>query len=342
MILELVSLLFTLIFIVAASELFTNGIEWLGQRLQLSEGVVGSVLAAVGTALPETLIPIVALVFFSRQHGAEVGIGAIAGAPFMLSTLTLGLCGLACFIFTMTGRRKSGLEIKRAVIKRDLKFFIVSYTLALLGSFLPPGPGLRTVLAIGITLIYPYYLWVSFRHEGEVGEEPEGLYLDRIFKVGSKRLRLIVPQIVLGVAGITGGAYMFIKCIQDLSDDFNISPLILSLIVSPIATELPEKINSVLWLRNSKDTLALGNVTGALVFQSCFPVAFGVAFTSWHLGASTMLSGIVAVSSACLYLALLHAGRLRPVHLIFGVVAYGCTIAAILNMGIAGTGRPHI
>jgi cation:H+ antiporter len=175
-----------------------------------------------------------------------------------------------------------------------------------------------------------------------VGEEPEGLYLDRVFKVGSKRLRLIVPQIVLGVAGITGGAYMFIKCIQDLSDDFNISPLILSLIVSPIATELPEKINSVLWLRNSKDTLALGNVTGALVFQSCFPVAFGVAFTSWHLGASTMLSGIVAVSSACIYLALLQAGRLRPAHLILGMAAYGCTIAAILNMGIAGTGRPHI
>lgn len=334
MIFELVSLLFTLIFIVAASELFTNGIEWLGQRLQLSEGVVGSVLAAVGTALPETLIPIVALVFFREQHGAEVGIGAIAGAPFMLSTLTLGLCGLACFIFTMTGRRKAGLEIKRGVIKRDLKFFIVAYSLALLGSFLPPWPLLRIALAICMVLIYPYYLYVSFRHEGEVGEEPEGLYLDRIFKKGNQRLRLILPQIVLGLCGISGGAYLFIKCIDALSDDFNISPLILSLIVSPIATELPEKINSVLWLRSNKDTLALGNVTGALVFQSCFPVAFGVAFTSWNLGASTRLSGVVAISSAILFLSLLNAGRLRPAHLCVGVLFYAATITAILNMGI--------
>lgn len=67
MILDLVILIFTLIFIVACSELFTNGIEWLGQRLQLSEGVVGSVLAAVGTALPETLIPVVALIFFLKS-----------------------------------------------------------------------------------------------------------------------------------------------------------------------------------------------------------------------------------------------------------------------------------
>ena len=94
-VIEIVSLVLTLVFIVASAELFTNGIEWLGQRLQLSEGVVGSVLAAVGTALPETLIPVVALIFFSKQHGVEVGIGAIAGAPFMLSTLTLGICGIA-------------------------------------------------------------------------------------------------------------------------------------------------------------------------------------------------------------------------------------------------------
>src|SRR5215468_3500241 len=88
-----------LVVIVLAAELFTNGIEWLGQRLHLSEGVVGSVLAAVGTALPETLIPFVAVLFYGSRQGHEVGIGAIAGAPFMLSTLTLSLCGLSMWYY---------------------------------------------------------------------------------------------------------------------------------------------------------------------------------------------------------------------------------------------------
>ncbi|MFA6209422.1 MAG: hypothetical protein WCT03_03530 [Candidatus Obscuribacterales bacterium] len=340
-VIEIVSLVLTLVFIVASAELFTNGIEWLGQRLQLSEGVVGSVLAAVGTALPETLIPIVALIFFSGQHGVEVGIGAIAGAPFMLSTLTLGLCGIACLVFTATKRRKPGLEIKKAVIKRDLKFFILAYSLALLGTLLPAVPVLRYILAAALVLIYPYYLFICFRHEGEVGECPESLHFDRLFKLGSERLTLIIPQIFVALAGILSGAYFFVECIQNLSDDFNISPLVLSLIVTPIATELPEKINSVLWLRGNKDTLAIGNVSGALVFQSCFPVAFGVAFTNWNLDHGTLLSGCVAVVFASIYLALLSFGRLKPEHLVFGAIAYVATVSTIIHIAPVMPPRLH-
>ena len=54
-------LISSLVVILAGAELFTNGIEWIGEGFGLSEGAVGSVLAAVGTALPETLLPIVAI-----------------------------------------------------------------------------------------------------------------------------------------------------------------------------------------------------------------------------------------------------------------------------------------
>lgn len=335
MIFEIVILLITLVLIVASSELFTNGVEWLGQRLNLSEGVVGFVLAAVGTALPETLIPIVALVFYGQEHGAEVGVGAIAGAPFMLSTLTLGLCGLTCLLCTASGRRQPGVSVRGAVIRRDLKFFIVAYSIALAASFLPGDPSLkilRSMVAVLLVLIYPYYLYVSFRHVGEVGVEPEKLYLDRLVKIGSRRLRLIIPQIVIGLAGITGGAYVFVHYIQEVAHHFGVPPLLLSMLVSPIATEAPEKINSIIWLRAKKDTLAIGNVTGALVFQSCFPVAFGVAFTAWTLDLGTFISGVVAVVSASAYLLLLRAEKLKPGHLLCGMFVYIGTITAIVSL----------
>jgi Ca2+/Na+ antiporter len=50
-----------LLAIVVAAAIFTNAVEILGGRLNLGDGAVGSVLAAVGTALPETMIPIVAV-----------------------------------------------------------------------------------------------------------------------------------------------------------------------------------------------------------------------------------------------------------------------------------------
>ena len=50
-----------LVVILAASELFTNALEHLGEKLGISEGVTGSLFAAIGTALPETTVPIIAL-----------------------------------------------------------------------------------------------------------------------------------------------------------------------------------------------------------------------------------------------------------------------------------------
>jgi cation:H+ antiporter len=167
-----------------------------------------------------------------------------------------------------------------------------------------------------------------------MGVAPEKLYLDRLVKIGPLRLRLIIPQILIGLAGITGGAYVFVYYIQNVAHHFGVPPLLLSMLVSPIATEAPEKINSILWLRAKKDTLAIGNVTGALVFQSCFPVAFGVAFTAWNLDLGTFLSGVVAIASAFSYFWLLKLDRLKPGNLLCGMFIYVGTLAAIISFGL--------
>jgi len=73
---------------------------------------------------------------------------------------------------------------------------------------------------------------------------------------------------------------------------------VLSLVITPIATELPEKFNSVLWVRQGKDTLALGNISGAMVFQSSIPTAIGLVFTSWDLDGRALVGVLVALVSA--------------------------------------------
>jgi cation:H+ antiporter len=340
MIFELGVLLVSLVVIVAAAELFTNGIEWLGQRLELSEGVVGSVLAAVGTALPETLIPIVAVVCFGQRHGDEVGIGAIAGAPFMLSTLTLGLCGIAGLMFLKSGKRTKELTYNSVVMSRDLKFFILAYSIGLLTAALTTHQVAKYVMAGLILMIYPIYLYFTFKSSGDVGEEPEQLYLDRILKKGSNRLRFILPQVLLGLLGIVAGAYFFVDYIQDIAEDIGFPPLVLSLIVCPIATELPEKVNSILWIRQGKDTLAMGNVTGAMVFQSCIPVAFGVAFTPWNLDLGTIMTGLVAITSSCILLLLIKLQKLSFPFLACGGILYACAVAFLMNIDVPKGAHP--
>lgn len=322
-----------MLLIVLSSEFFTNGIEWLGQRYRISEGVVGSVFAAIGTALPETMVPIVAVLLFGESAGNEVSVGAITGSPFMLTTLTIGLCGLSIFIFSRTNRRKLDLNLDESVLKRDLSFFLVVFSIVFIASFTPEERLFRIVLGCLIILVYPVYLYRSFRAEGSVGEEPDKLYLARFFNKESLSGLLIAMQIFLSVAGIICGAYFFVEKIQVISIWLGIPPQVLSIVISPIATEFPEKMNSILWLRKGKDTLALGNVTGALVFQGTILGGFGVAFTKWNLSEDARVCSLVAIASAMAFLLLLKKGKLSYKFLMLGIFVYVVAILKFLVIG---------
>jgi cation:H+ antiporter len=105
----------------------------------------------------------------------------------------------------------------------------------------------------------------------------------------------------VAVLGIILGAEIFVHEVQILSESLGAAPLIVSLLITPIATELPEKFNSVLWIRRRKDTLALGNITGAMVFQATFPVSVGLLFTTWQLDTTGLVSGLLALLSGTVF-----------------------------------------
>src|SRR3954447_13196478 len=128
---DLVLLVGAFFVILAGAELFTNGIEWFGRKLQLAEGAVGSVLAAVGTALPETMIPIVAILFATGENSEAVGVGAILGAPFMLSTLAMFVTAVAVLI--VSRRRGTGdvMLVDTQVLAHDVRYFAIAYAIAI-------------------------------------------------------------------------------------------------------------------------------------------------------------------------------------------------------------------
>jgi cation:H+ antiporter len=112
--------------ILLGAELFTNGIEWFGRKLNLAQGAVGSVLAAVGTALPETMIPIIAIVFVGGDASHEVGVGAILGAPFMLSTLAMFVTGVGVLYWRRRRVSGSQMVVDTGVLVHDIRYFVVA------------------------------------------------------------------------------------------------------------------------------------------------------------------------------------------------------------------------
>jgi cation:H+ antiporter len=302
-------LLASFVLITGGAILFTNAVEWTGRRLNLGHGAVGSLLAAVGTALPESLIPIVAVL--AGAEGEEVAIGAIIGAPFMLATLAMLLIAGAALAFA--ARRSTGREIDAdaRTVRRDLGLFLPCFAAGIALGLVDSKP-LHYVGAVALILAYGWYVRRTIKKEGDAEEEePKPLYFDTS-KQDPPNLVQLVGQLVAGLLMIIGGAELFVEEIQKVAESLGVAPLVLSLVLAPLATELPEKLNSVIWIRQDKDRLAVGNVVGAMAFQSTVPVAFGLAVTEWDLEPAAIAAGVLGLIGGALALWRLRAGRMGP------------------------------
>ena len=283
---------------------FTNAVEWLGHRLDLGAGAVGALLAAVGTALPESVIPIVALLSGSGgSEAVQIAIGAIIGAPFMLATIAMLLVTLSAYVFR--GRRESGrrVEVERSATRRDLAFFLALFPIGIVLGAIGVPLGVRIAAAVALLAGYGVYAWTTVRRAGgsDEDEELKPLVFDPS-KQDPPRNFQIVLQFVVALAAIVGGAELFVRAIESIATSLGVSALVLALVLAPLATELPEKANSVLWMRRGKDTLAVGNITGAMAFQATVPVALGLVVTAWSLDRHAIAAGCVALAGAALAL----------------------------------------
>ena len=354
---DIVLLIGSLAIILIAAELFTNGIEWFGHKLNLAEGAVGSVLAAVATAMPETLIPVIAIIGpmltgADTEASHAIGVGAILGAPFMLSTLAMFVTGVAVLIFARGGRRSTGMRVNVRVLGRDIVFFLVGYAVAIGTAFLPAEVAwIRWVAAAALFVIYAVYVRLHFTDAPEEGDPeelnrlhatrlpgmagPHTLDIDilpgekdtwEVEGAATPRMRIIVSQVIVALALIIVGAQVFVGAVEHLSDQIGMNPTILALIIAPIATELPEKFNSVLWVRTGKDTLAMGNITGAMVFQSCLPTVLGLLFTTWTFTADSAIhfasAGVAFAATMLIFGTMLRRGSLSAWTLLIGGPLY--------------------
>ena len=320
--------------ILAGALLFTNAVEWMGHRLELGEGAVGSLLAAVGTAMPETLIAVVALI--SAAEGSEdVAIGAIVGAPFLLATLAMGLVGLFAYLYRE--RREQGLELKahKPTLERDLIFFLFFFAVSLALAWGAPD-ALRIPVGIAVIAAYFFYVRRTLLAGGLVQDHAT---LDPlIFERRPERrtdpsLLLCAIQLLVGLGAMIGGAHLFVEELLHIAESIGIEALVLALILAPLATELPEKVNSFFWVREGKDSLALGNITGAMVFQSTIPIGIGLIFTDWELSTNATISICLGLAGGLLAYEILHRRDRFALPAVLGWFALYASFIVIVAVG---------
>lgn len=275
--------------IIYTCSLFTNAIEHLGSRLKLGSNAIGAVLAVIGTTLPETIVPLVALVGayalkLNIVQSQNIAIGAIFGSPFILSTLALFMLGVVLLF-----KKRDELKVDYKTILRNYKYFFIAYTIAICASFLNS----KNIQALVVCFLLALYIIFATRTINKSKENFSVQELDELtFKKFFKK-DLLFLQIVISLFGLIVSSHFFIDEIKFFSEFLNINPLILSLFITPVATELPECVNSIIWLKQDKDELAIANVLGAIVFQAVVPVSIGILLTPWQLNKTVLINAVL-------------------------------------------------
>ncbi|MGW6213571.1 sodium:calcium antiporter [Streptomyces sp. NPDC055109] len=324
-------------------EWFVNAVEWLGERLNVGKMAVGTILAAFGTALPESVVTLVAVTTGATDEAKDIGVGAAMGGPLALSTIAYGVTGAMLMLkrrreriaagpgATPAGARNeealgSPADMKR--LAKDQKWFLpifaVKVALGLVAFAFKPVLGLLFFAA------YAVYFWREIR--GGDDDEDEGPDLEPLKfqpKAASPSTWAVAAQTALTLVVIFFASQLFVKQLDAIGPMLGLSAAVTALLLSPVATELPEIMNAVIWVRQGKTQLALANISGAMMIQATVPSGLGLLFTRWDFDAALLWSGLITMAAIVYLLLTMRGHRLTPARL---TVAAGFYVVFALGL----------
>jgi cation:H+ antiporter len=326
-------------------EWFVNAVEWLGERLNVGKMAVGTILAAFGTALPESVVTLVAVTTGANEEAKNIGVGAAMGGPLALATVAYGVTGLMLLlkrrkertvVLATTGMPAGGPDgVETLGDEKDMKrlakdqkwflpIFIVKVALGLVAFAFKPALGLLFFSA------YAVYFWREIRSDDDGEEEDEGLEPLKLQpKAATPATWAVVVQSLATVVVIFFASQLFVKQLDAIGPMLGLSAAVTALLLSPIATELPEIMNAIIWVRQGKTRLALANISGAMMIQATVPSGLGLLFTTWKFDGALLWAGLITMAAIVYLLLTMRAHKLTP-----GRMAVAALFYVVFGLGL--------
>jgi len=321
-----------------ACEWFVNAVEWLGVRMRVGNAAVGTILAAVGTALPESIVTLMAVLFGSRAQGDDIAVGAALGGPLVVGTMAYAVTG-ATLLYKKSHTRTEQRELvsvggsgggsvrgqsaapeTRATgdleagtwrgLVRDqtwfLAIFAVKVGLGLVAFAIKPW------LGIAFFAVYALYFVKELSGKGETASADGLAPLKLRPGHAVPRTSAVVVQTIGALVAIFAASQIFVRQLEWAGPALGLPAMVVALLLAPIATELPEIMNAVIWVRQGKTDLALANISGSMMIQATVPSGIGLLATSWRFDTPLVLAGVATLASVAYLLWLFSTQRATP------------------------------
>ncbi len=327
--LTLLGLLGSAAAIYVACEYFVNGVEWVGHRFAMEQKATGALLAAFGTALPESIVTLVAVLGHDSAR-KDLGVGAAMGGPLALATIAYATVGLSLLLCRRSLAGGKGLDMR--ALSRDqfwfITLFIVKMGLGLIVFAFKPWLGVLFLLAY-----VAYAISIARETGGHSEGELEPLKLQP--KTMTPSIAAVLGQTLAALVVVFIASQIFVDRMEALGHTLGFSSQLLALFLSPVATELPETLNAVIWIRQGKTSLALANISGAMMIQATVPTAFGLFFTPWLLSPALVASGVATLAAIFILMIGFRTKRVSAGLLASVALVYAAFVVAVVALHLA-------
>jgi cation:H+ antiporter len=287
---NLLTMLLWLTELTVASFLLAYGAEHLSKKYGAK--FVGRTLLSVATTLPE-----IAIVIYAAAGGSYgTAIGAGLGSNLLMMTL-----GLSIMLLIATTRlSKAPLKgVNVTTFKLD-KIFLLATAVISAVLFIDGYNFIDGFIFAGMFGAYLVMALMEMKSENKIANmQQEKEIADhsgpKIVKIEERRVPEEEPgrkmikaglTFAAGTAGIFFGAEPFIHSLQGFSLEIGLSVIVLAVIISPIAGEMPEKISMMLLARKGAAgaSIAVANVLGSKVLNNTLLLAVAVFGAMYHGG----------------------------------------------------------
>ncbi len=216
--------------LVASAALISEGASRLEKAM--GQGLVGGIMIGLAETMPET-----AVVTVSAYYGDQaVALGSALGGNILLFTLGIGAIGVA---FTTTYKEIMTITSEYRLENR----YLLLATLALM-ALIVYG---RLDLYSGLALVVLYFAYLTERFRKSATRESKE-------PVTKESAIMLVAGLVLGALSSEPFAYS----VSSLSQGLGVDPLVLSLVIAPLATDVDAILTSLVLVRKSPDGASLG------------------------------------------------------------------------------------
>lgn len=235
------------------AEFLVRGGVALARRMKISPLVIGLTLVAFATSAPEMVVSIDA----SLKNMGDISIGNIVGSNICNLALILGLCAVI-----------TPLRVNRALFRLDVPLMILSSIALAVFYWFSTGVARWQALIFFFGII-AYTVWSVYGSKREARRNPE-LVREAEEAIGTGKavgIGLAVIFVAAGLAGLIGGAKLFVNSAVYLAKLLSVSDAVIGLTIVAVGTSLPELATSVVAAIKGERDIAIGNVVGSNIFN---------------------------------------------------------------------------